>query len=225
MQIALISDPLNANYSEIINNTIESHHNLVIECVTSAIEKLGHTVECVEANNELKEQLLRIEPQVVFNRSLRKDDKSGLAFSPSLLDELSIPYTGSNAEVCVSAFDKNKTKNILREARIPTPKSCLISDPEEIQIPQSLSFPLFIKPYKGGCSRGIDERNPVFSKESCVKIIRSTIEQNNQPALIEEFITGREFTVGILGNDPPLALPILEFIYDASEDNYFPFRG
>jgi D-alanine-D-alanine ligase len=225
MQIALISDPLNANYSEIVNRTIESHHNLVIESITSAIGKLGHTVECVNANNELKEQILRIKPQIVFNRSLRKDDKSGLAFSPSLLDELSIPYTGSNAEVCVSAFDKNKTKNILREANIPTPKFCLISDPREIQISHLLSFPLFIKPYKGGCSRGIDERNPVFSKESCVEIVRNTIEQNHQPALVEEFISGREFTVGILGNDPPLALPILEFVYDASEDKRFPFRN
>jgi D-alanine-D-alanine ligase len=225
MQIALISDPLTTNYSNKVNRVLESHHNSVIECVTSAIEKLGHKVECIEVTNELKEQILRIKPKIVFNRSLRKDIKSELAFTPSLLDELNIPYTGSNAEVCISAFNKNKAKHILREAGIPTPKSCLISDSRDIQIPQSLSYPLFIKPNKGGCSRGIDERNPVFSKGSCIEIVRSTIEQNHQPALIEEFLTGREFTVGIFGNDPPIALPILEFIHDTSEDNNFPFRG
>ena len=160
----------------------------------------------------------------MFNRSIRKDDRSGLALTPSLLEEFKIPYTGSNAEACVSAFNKNKTKHILREASIPTSKFCLISDPREIQIPHSLSFPIFIKPIKGGCSRGIDERNPVFSKESCIEIVRTTIEQNHQPALIEEFLTGREFTVGILGNDPPLVLPVLEFIYDEPEDKNFPFR-
>ncbi len=225
MRIALISDPIILNYSAIVNNTLKTHHNLVIECVTSAIEKLGHEVECVEATNELREQILKINPRIVFNRSIREDDRSELAFTPFLLDELKIPYTGSNAEACSSAFDKNKTKHILREAGISTPKFCLISDPEEIQISQSLSFPVFIKPNKGGCSRGIDERNPAFSKESCIEIVRNTIKQNHQTALIEEFINGREFTVGILGNDPPLALPVLEFIHNASEDNNFPFRG
>ena len=225
MQIALISDPLTTNYSNKVNRVLESHHNSVIECVTSAIEKLGHKVECIEVTNELKEQILRIKPKIVFNRSLRKDIKSELALTPSLLDELNIPYTGSNAEVCISAFNKNKAKHILREAGIPTPKSCLISDSRDIQIPQSLSYPLFIKPNKGGCSRGIDERNPFFSKETCIEIVRNTIEQNHQPALIEEFLAGREFTVGILGNDPPLALPILEFLHDTSEKNNFPFRS
>jgi len=225
MQIVLISDPLTTNYSNKVNRVLESHHNLVIECITSTIEKLGHKVECIEANNELKEQILRIKPQIVFNRSIRNDDKSELAFAPSLLEELNIPYTGSNAEACVSAFNKNKTKHILREAGIPTPKSCLISDPRHIQIPQSLSYPLFIKPNKGGCSRGIDERNPVFSIESCIEIVRNTIEQNHQPALVEEFIIGREFTVGILGNNPPRTLPVLEFIHGVSEDNNFPFRS
>ena len=166
MQIALISDPLTTNYSNKVNRVLESHHNSVIECVTSTIEKLGHKVECVEANNELIEHIFRIKPQIVFNRSIRNNEKSELAFAPSLLDELNIPYTGSNAEVCISAFNKNKAKHILREAGIPTPNSCLISDPRHIQIPQSLSYPLFIKPNKGGCSRGIDERNPFFFKRN-----------------------------------------------------------
>lgn len=225
MQIALISDPLTLNYSEQVNITMELHHNRVIECIASAIERLGHEVECIEANNELKEHLLRIEPQIVFNRSLRKDDKSGLAFTPYLLDELKIRYTGSNAEVCISAFNKNKTKHILQEASIPTSKYCLAADPKEIQIPDSLSFPLFIKPIRGGCSRGIYERNLVFSKGSCMEIVRTTIEQNHQPLLIEEFLAGREFTVGILGNDPSQVLPVLEFIYNAPEDNHFLFRS
>lgn len=225
MQIALISDPITLNYSEKVNRRIESHHKLVIECITSAIEKLGHDVECIDANNELKEQILRIKPQIVFNRSIRKDERSGLAFTPSLLDKLKIPYTGSNAEVCISAFNKNKTKRILQEASILTSKYCLITDPNEIQIPDSLSFPLFIKPIKGGCSLGIYEQNLVFSKESCMKIVRTTIEQSRQPVLIEEFLTGREFTVGILGNDPPRALPVLEYVNDTPECNNYLFRS
>jgi D-alanine-D-alanine ligase len=200
-------------------------HNSVIKNIASAIEKLGHEVGCIEANNELEKIISRIKPQVVFNLSNEEDDKSGLAFTPFLLDKLKIPYTGSSAEVCVSAFDKNKTKRILQEAGIPTSKYCLIADPNEIQIPDSLSFPLFIKPVRGGCSQGIYEQNLVFSKKSYIKIVRTTIEQSRQPALVEEFLPGREFTVGILGNDPPQALPVLEYIYDTPESNKTLFRS
>jgi D-alanine-D-alanine ligase len=225
MRIALISDPLTTHYPEPIKMKIGSTHNSVIKNIASAIEKLGHEVGCFEANNELEKVISRIKPQVVFNLSNEEDHKSGLAFTPFLLDELKIPYTGSSAEVCVSAFDKNKTKRILQEAGIPTSKYCLIADPNEIQIPDSLSFPLFIKPVRGGCSLGIHEQNLVFSKESCMKIVRTTIEQSRQSVLVEEFLPGREFTVGILGNDPPQALPVLEYIYDTPENNKTLFRS
>jgi len=225
MRIALISDPKTTNYSDTINEKMGSTHNRVIENIASAIKNLGHAVECIEANNELEETILRFTPQFVFNLSNEEDGKSGFAFTPSLLDTLKIPYTGSNAEVCVSAFNKNKTKRILQEAGIPTSKYCLITDPNEIHIPDSLSFPLFIKPVRGGCSHGIYEQNLVFSNESCINIVRTTIEQSNQPVLVEEFLPGREFTVGILGNDPPQALPVLEYINDTPESNNYSFRS
>jgi len=225
MRIALISDPLTTNYSEPVNIKIGSTHKRVIKSIASAIENLGHAVECIEANNELEQVILRIQPQFVFNLSNEKDDKSGLAFTPSLLDELKISYTGSNAEVCVSAFNKNKTKRILQEAGIPTSKYCLIANTNEILIHDSLSFPLFIKPVRGGCSQGIHEHNLVFSNESCMKIVKTTIELSNQSVLVEEFLTGREFTVGILGNDPPRALPVLEYVNDTPESNNYSFRS
>ncbi len=86
MRIALISDPLTTNYSDPINETIGSTHNRVIKNIASAIKFLGHAVECVEANNELEEYLSRIKPQIVFNRSNKDNRKSGLAFTPSLLE-------------------------------------------------------------------------------------------------------------------------------------------
>ena len=225
MRIAIISDPLTTNCSDPVNIRIGSTHNKVIKNIASAIENLGHEVECIEANNELEDTISRIKPQIVFNRSNKEDHISGLAFTPSLLDELKIPYTGSDAEVCISAFNKNTTKRILQKSGIPTSKYCLIADPNKIRIPDSLSFPLFIKPVSGGCSQGIYEQNLVFSKESCTKFVRTTIEQSNQPVLVEEFLGGKEFTVGILGNDPPRALPVLEYVNDTPENNNYPFRS
>jgi len=225
MRIALISDSITTNYSKTVNETMELTHTAVIKNIASAIENLGHEVECIEANNELKENILRIKPHIVFNRSNNEDGKTGLAFAPSLLDKLHIPYTGSDAKACVTAFDKNKTKRILQAVGIPTSKYCLISNANEIQIPKSLSFPLFIKPIQGGCSNGINEQNLVFSKESCINITKTTIEQSGQPVLVEEFLTGREYTVGILGNNPPQALPILEYFHDSPEGKNYMFRS
>jgi len=225
MRIAIISDPLTTNYSDPVSIRIESTHKKAINSIASAIGNLGHKVECIRENNKLEEYILRSKPQLVFNQSNKEDHMSGLTFTPSLLDKLKIPYTGSDAEVCISAFNKKTTKRILQKAGIPTSKYCLISGPNEIRIPDSLSFPLFIKPVRGGCSQGIYEQNLVFSKESCMRIVRTTIEQSNQPVLVEEFLSGREFTVGILGNDPPRALPVLEYVHDTPENNNYPFRS
>ena len=225
MRIALISDPIKTNYPEPVNKKLESTHNNVIKSIASAIKRLGFEVNCVEANNELEEYISISRPQFVFNVSNKEIHKSGFAFTPSLLDKLRIPYTGSNAEICVSAFNKNKTKQILQKAGIPTSKYCVIANPNKIQIPDYLSFPLFIKPVRGGCSQGIYKQNLVFSKRSCKEIISNTIRQSKQPVLVEEFLPGREFTVGILGNNPPRILPILEYVYDTPERSNYLFRS
>lgn len=225
MRIALISDSVATNYSETINEKLEISHNSVIKSISSAIEKLDHNLEWFEANSEMIENLSRIKPQIVFNRSNNKNGKSGLAFTPSILDKLHIPYTGPNAEICISAFNKNITKRILQTAGIPTSNFCLISTANEIQIPKSLAFPLFIKPVQGGCSQGIFDQNLVFSKESCIKVAGTIIELSGQPVLVEEFLTGREFTVGLLGNNPPQVLPILEYVFDTPQGNNYMFRS
>jgi len=225
MRIVIISDSLTLTHSEKVNERIESHHKLVIESITSAIANFGHDVVSIVADDELKEQVQKNKPHIVFNRSIKEANQSGLAYTPSLLDKLHIPYTGSSAEVCISAFNKNKTKRILQEAGIPTSKSCLISDSGEIRIPNTLSFPLFIKPIEGGCSYGIYDKNLVLSVESCIKNVKAIIEETQKPVLVEEFLTGREFTVGIVGNNPPQAFPILEFIYDTFENQNYQFRS
>ncbi|HEY60422.1 MAG TPA: ATP-grasp domain-containing protein [Anaerolineae bacterium] len=224
MKIALIHDFLDIYYSEQENRTIESHHNRVIGSITSALEELGHEVELVEANSQLREHLIKIEPQFAFNYSLRKDKKSQLALAPLQLEQLKIPYSGCSPQVCISAFNKYKTKLILQNAGVATSKYCLITDCHEIRIPHFLTFPIFIKPITGGCSLGINERNLVYSQESCEKVVKEVIEKNHQPVLIEQYLPGREFTVGILGNNPPRLLPIREFIFDSNLTNHVPFR-
>jgi D-alanine-D-alanine ligase len=83
---------------------------------------------------------------------------------------------------------------------------------------------LFIKPQYGGCSMGIHWENPVHDDNEFARVLAATQAATDQHVLIEEFINGREFTVGILGNQPPSALPLIEFTALAREEDPVPFR-
>ncbi|HEY59692.1 MAG TPA: ATP-grasp domain-containing protein [Anaerolineae bacterium] len=225
MLITLINDSLEKKYSEKEEITIESHHNTVIESIISATLELGYEIVCLEANQQLEERLIFIKPQIAFNRSIRKNNNSKHALAPHILEKLEIPYTGSSSKVCINAFEKLATKEILKNAGIPTPKYCVISDSVKFRLPKYLHFPLFIKPIRGGCSKGITKRNLVYSEDTCKSVVKDVVIRTQQPVLVEQFLSGREFTVGILGNNPPFMLPIIEFIFDSLKTNYVPFRS
>ena len=225
MLITLINDPLERKYSEQGNIKIESHHNKVIESIISAILELGNEVLCLEADQELEDRLRFIKPQIAFNRSIRKNNNSKHALAPHILEQLEIPFTGSSSKVCIDAYEKLATKEILENARIPTPKYCVIYEPSKFRLPSDLNFPLFIKPIKGGCSKGITKRNLVYSEDTCKKEVEEVIRNTHQPVLVEQFLPGREFTVGILGNNPPFVLPIFEFIFDSFKTDNVQFRS
>ena len=110
---------------------------------------------------------------------------------------------------------------MLKSLDIPTPDFFVVADPIDIQIPESMTFPLFIKPVTGGCSLGIERENLVFNQESYVAVCKKLINTFDRPVIAEEFLNGREFTVGLLGNAPPRSLPILEFINHAKKAYYF----
>lgn len=221
MRIALVTDPRGMDYPVSIHDRYYESLHHVADNLAEAIIGLGHKFEHFLADQCLYDKLISFDPNLVFNRSNRENSDRRLAFAPQLLDVLSIPYTGPNAENCVTAYDKCLTKIILQNITIPTPRFALIDDPKDIQIPDNLSFPLLVKPVMGGSSLGIEGENLVFRKDSCQTICSNLMKNFNRPVIIEEFLNGREFTVGILGNEPPEALPILEFINISDGDYHF----
>ncbi|MCE0485208.1 MAG: D-alanine--D-alanine ligase [Methylacidiphilales bacterium] len=117
----------------------------------------------------------------------------------SILDSKGIPYTGANAETSRIAFDKQKTKEKLRQAGIPTPEGQLVRKLEEI----TLTPPLFLKPNAQGSSVGT---HPVTSREELAAALADALTFDSA-VLIERFIRGKELTVGVLGDQ---VLPIIE---------------
>jgi len=221
MRIALITDPLRRNYPEAIQRAYHRSLLHVVENIAQAIKTLGHAFKHLEANHHLQDAIEKFNPYIVFNRSNRAIYEHGVASTPKLLDQLEIPYTGPNAKNCVVAFNKAKTKSILIKRGLRTANFVTFSDPEEVFHPENLTFPLIVKPVQGGCSVGIEWDNLIFTNETLKRVCASLITDFNQPVIVESFINGREFTVGILGNEQPKVLPILEFIYQSEEAYHF----
>lgn len=108
---------------------------------------------------------------------------------------------------------KSLAKRIFRTAGVPTNNFQVFFTGDE-KLDKSLEFPLIVKPEHEGSSIGITSESVVFDEENLYKRVKYTISEFNQTALVEEFVTGREFTIGILGTTDPQVLPIIEIIYD-----------
>jgi D-alanine--D-alanine ligase len=222
MKIVVVQDPDLIYSLRDEANGINSYHNLVTASISSALMRSGQSVVVCEATIELENQLRKINHDLVFNTSSRTLHGSKHAFVPGLLERLKIPFTGPSSIACSDALDKQKTFEILKKVDIPTPQSVTYSLGESIKIPSNMIFPLFIKPQRGGCSKGITSNSLIKTEDEAFEKITATLEIIREPVVVQEFLAGREFTVGILGNDQPRVLPIFEFIF---QENELPYRS
>ena len=146
---------------------------------------------------------------MVFNIAEGRCGKFRESEVPAILDYLDIPYTGSNTFSLALALNKALTKKILKAENIPTPNFQLFTKGSQ-ELDPVLKFPLIIKPNCEGSAKGIDISNVVNSKDDLYKKAKEIINSYKQEALVEEFIEGKELTVGILENGKTTILPILE---------------
>jgi D-alanine-D-alanine ligase len=127
----------------------------------------------------------------------------------AMLDFFRLPYTGSPALILGLTQDKGTTKRILFSRGIPTPSYLVVSPGEKIG-PLPLRFPLMVKPVKEDGSLGITEKAFVGNRQALVRQVEEIHRLYSQPALLEEYIEGRELNVSIIGNEAPQVLPISE---------------
>lgn len=184
-----------------------------INAVKSALE-LHHDVSLVEANHQAYEKLCALKPDFVFNMAEGLNGAFREALIPALLELLGIPYTGSDPLTLAICLDKARTKEILSFYRIPTAPFFVVTDVESLQL-NGLEYPLIVKPLHEGSSKGILNTSVVRSPQSLKNEVVRVIENYHQPALVERYLPGREFTVALLGNGKDLrVLPIVESKFD-----------
>jgi D-alanine-D-alanine ligase len=136
---------------------------------------------------------------------------------PALLEQLNIPYTGGGPQCLAFCYDKSIIRGVAREMRIPVAKGMLVTGNSDLS-KLSLSLPLLVKPNSGDSSFGITQKSIAHSREELLRILKETGEiiGPNKPVLLEEFLPGKDISVGIIGNPPACTvLPITEEDYSA----------
>lgn len=147
---------------------------------------------------------------LVFNLCNGIQGEASLSQLPSLLEYEDIAYTGSAPLGHGLAYNKIYSGKIFKASNIPTPGFTYVNSVEEIE-DNNLKFPLLVKPKDEGSSRGIQDDSLTYDKESMINKVKEGLKLYNPPIMIMEYIDGREFTVGVIGNgEDTRILPILE---------------
>ncbi|MEG1710893.1 MAG: ATP-grasp domain-containing protein [Clostridia bacterium] len=171
-----------------------------VYAIRDVFVKNGYNVELLEADKRLMEKLNNSKVDIIFNIAEGLNGRGREAQIPALLSMLGIAYTGSDETTLCVALDKALTKRILSTYHVHTPKYLVIKKNGKIK-PHTLEFPIIVKPNAEGSSKGISEISIVHSEKELKELIKTNIDLYNEDMLAEEYIHGREFTVGILGNN------------------------
>lgn len=192
-----------------------------ILAVKTALE-LHHDITLIEANEESYLALLQKKPDIVFNIAEGLRGPSREAQIPAILEMLGIPYTGSDSLTLGICLDKSRAKEILSYYKILTPPFVVVNTLHQLS-EFNISLPCIVKPLHEGSSKGIYNASVVRTTEELHRQIKRVIEEYEEPALVEKFLTGREFTVAILGNDSDIrVLPIVEIRFDSLPEDVNP---
>lgn len=186
----------------------------VVDQVATELKAAGHEVTVLAVHNhldELMDGLTRPRPGLVFNlMEAFNGDFFGDVDVAGFLDLLDLPHTGGGAGELYLQQDKAITKRLLASAGVRFPRYIVVPPKGEPVLPGGLQPPLFVKPLRLDASIGITERSLVRDVAVLAEQVRTIHETCDDSALVEEFIDGREFYVGVIGNEEPVALAPIE---------------
>ena len=184
-----------------------------IRRIVDALKSNKHRVKTIEGDKDLIDHLEEFMPRVL------KGERPGLAFNvsygiqgqarythiPSILEMVGIPYVGSGPQAHTLALDKVVAKMIFRQQGLPTPDFAVLNS-WDFELP-NLDYPMIVKPKNEAVSFGLKIVQNEKELRSAARVI---FDEYQQPVLVEQYIEGREINVGLIGNNPPEALPPVE---------------
>jgi D-alanine-D-alanine ligase len=182
-----------------------------ISLIDKAVKSQGHATDRIGSARSLITRLAAGDRwDLVFNIAEGLSGRCRESQVPAILEAYNIVYTFSDPLVCALTLDKAFAKRLVRDAGLPTAAFATVESPKDIG-GIALEYPLFAKPLAEGTGKGIDSSSRVETKEQLARKCAYLLERFAQPVLVEEFLPGREFTAGILGNgDDAYVLGIME---------------
>lgn len=195
-----------------------------IAALEAAIRRSGHTTSRIGRAQALLGRLARGERwDLVFNIAEGALGTARESQVPAILDVVGIPYTFSDPLVLTVCLDKRLAKHVVLERGIPTPAFVVVQEPSQVN-GVNLPFPLFAKPLAEGTSRGITAASRINSRAELETVCNDLLGRYAQPVLVEGYLPGREFTVGILGTgDEARALGALEVHLNGHDGDVYSF--
>jgi D-alanine-D-alanine ligase len=188
---------LAAGYSA--EETAEFDNIETIEALAGALERLGIEVDRIGTVRQLAQRLVAGERwDLVFNIAEGLKGVGREAQVPALLEAYDIPCTFSDTLVMALALHKGMAKRVARDSGVPTAPFAVVETMADLSA-VDLPFPLFAKPIAEGTGKGVTPASRVVNRAALRKLCRQLLERYRQPVLVETFLPGREFTVGVIG--------------------------
>jgi D-alanine-D-alanine ligase len=225
MRVGLVYD-LRADYEAMgLSGELVAEFDSVetIDALERAIRAHGHIVERIGNVRRLAERLARGDRwDLVFNVAEGLAGRSREAQVPALLEAFAVPFTFSDALVMALTLDKAMAKRVVRDSGVPTAPFAIVADLADLAA-VDLPYPLFAKPIAEGTGKGVSPRSKAADPTALAAVCAELLDRYRQPVLVETYLPGREFTVGILGDGATAqALGVLEIelLADAEPEVY-----
>lgn len=207
----LRADYLAMGYSE--EDTAEFDSEVTIAAICEALAAMGHEPVRIGGIRKLAERLVAGERwDAVFNFCEGLKGMAREAQAPALLEAYDIPYVFSDPLTLALSLDKSMAKRVVRDHGVPTADFVVVERIEDVAA-VSLPYPLFLKPVAEGSGKGVDAHSKVGDAVGLKRVAASLLARFRQPVLVETFLSGREFTVGIIGTgDEAEVLGVTEIV-------------
>jgi D-alanine-D-alanine ligase len=192
-----------------------------VEIIAAALTAAGHSVSMLGGGGEFLDNIRREPVDIVFNIAEgRGSSRSRESQVPAILEMLGIPYTGSDSRCLTVCLDKPLAKRLVAAEGVATPQWRLIDDDEEPGEICWEQFPAIVKPAYEGSSKGIRSSSVVENRQQMVKEASRLLKDYRQPVMVEQFITGDEVTVGVIGNSPPRLVGVMRILPRKREGHF-----
>jgi len=200
------NDPVDANAEFDKEDTVNK--------IAGALEWGGHQTKKIGNVHKLLEQIDNLGVDIVFNICEGRGNRNRESQVPVLLDTKGIPFVGADGLTLGLTLDKVLAKKCFIADGIPTPKYFSALNAGDIPAKEKLTFPLFVKASSEGTSKSLTKDSRVTDYAALQRQVEYVTKTYRQPALVEEFIAGTEFTVAVLGNEDPQAMPVCQVSID-----------